>query len=147
MINFFRNLLGFQHKITGMGGEALVPEPEKEARGTIDKLLAQAGWLVCDANQSNIHATCGVAIREFPLKSGHGAADYLLYVDGKAAGLTTTRMVRVEQQDRDMSILANSENWRTMGQYCIDQRVSVPDNRFTPSECEGVQCQKLQLNN
>src|SRR5690606_22269619 len=28
-----------------------------------------------------------VAIREFPLKSGHGFADYLLYVDGQAAGV------------------------------------------------------------
>jgi type I restriction enzyme R subunit len=28
-----------------------------------------------------------VAIREFPLNPGHGFADYLLYVDGKAAGV------------------------------------------------------------
>jgi hypothetical protein len=29
----------------------------------------------------------GVAIREFPLEAGHGFADYLLYVDGRAAGV------------------------------------------------------------
>ncbi|MCR4332784.1 MAG: hypothetical protein NUV34_08825, partial [Sulfuricaulis sp.] len=34
----------------------------------------------------NIHAARGVAIREFPLP-GHGFADYLLYIDGKAAGV------------------------------------------------------------
>lgn len=61
--------------------------PEQDARQTIDQLLQRAGWQVCDAAAVNIHAARGVAIREFPLKSGHGFADYLLYVDGKAAGV------------------------------------------------------------
>ena len=65
----------------------MVPQPEQEARKGIDKLLIAAGWLVCDADKINIHGARGVAIREFPLKSGHGFADYLLYVDGKAAGV------------------------------------------------------------
>ena len=60
----------------------MVPEPEQQARKVIDDLLTQAGWSVCDANAANIHASRGVAIREFPLP-GHGFADYLLYVDGK----------------------------------------------------------------
>lgn len=59
---------------------------EALAREKIDALLAQAGWHVCDADATNIHAARGVAIREFPLP-GHGFADYLLYVDGKAAGV------------------------------------------------------------
>ncbi|MEW6611489.1 MAG: type I restriction-modification enzyme R subunit C-terminal domain-containing protein [Pseudomonadota bacterium] len=59
---------------------------EQEARELIDRLLAQAGWAVQDANAANIFAGRGVAIREFPLP-GHGFADYLLYVDGKAAGV------------------------------------------------------------
>jgi type I restriction enzyme R subunit len=42
---------------------------------------------VCDAANVNIHATAGVAIREFPLSPGHGFADYLLYVNGKACGV------------------------------------------------------------
>ena len=33
----------------------------------------------------------GVAIREFPLKAGHGSADYLLYVDGAAAGVVEAK--------------------------------------------------------
>lgn len=61
--------------------------PEAEARGVIDKLLAAAGWHVVDRDQVNIHAARGVAVREFSLKSGHGEADYLLYVDGQAAGV------------------------------------------------------------
>ena len=64
----------------------MVSQPEQQARETIDKLLTQAGWVVCDASQVNIHAARGVAIREFPLP-GHGFADYLLYIDGKAAGV------------------------------------------------------------
>jgi type I restriction enzyme R subunit len=67
--------------------EYLVPQPEQEARKAIDDLLEAAGWSVCDASRTNIHGARGVAIREFPLKSGHGFADYLLYVDGKAVGV------------------------------------------------------------
>jgi len=61
--------------------------PEQEARESIDQLLIAAGWHICDADRANIHAARGVAIREFPLAKGHGFADYLLYVDGKAAGV------------------------------------------------------------
>ncbi|MHB1144688.1 MAG: type I restriction endonuclease subunit R [Thiobacillus sp.] len=64
----------------------MVPLPEQQARGNIDVLLEAAGWHVCDASAANIHAARGVAIREFPLP-GYGFADYLLYVDGKAAGV------------------------------------------------------------
>jgi len=61
--------------------------PERKARVGIDALLAAAGWHVCDMAQANIHAATGVAIREFPLDSGFGFADYLLYVNGKACGV------------------------------------------------------------
>ena len=59
--------------------------PEKKARVSIDALLTQAGWHVCDIAHANIHAARGVALREFPLKPGF--ADYLLYIHGKAAGV------------------------------------------------------------
>lgn len=45
------------------------------------------GWSVQTVEGANPHAARGVAIREFPLKDGHGFADYLLYVDAKAAGV------------------------------------------------------------
>ncbi|WP_206021995.1 type I restriction-modification enzyme R subunit C-terminal domain-containing protein [Rhodoferax bucti] len=61
--------------------------PEQKARVSIDALLQQAGWHVCDVSSANIHAAMGVAIREFPLNSGFGFADYLLYVNGKACGV------------------------------------------------------------
>ena len=69
-----------------------MPEtPEDRARQTIDDLLAAAGWLVQDRDRANISAGRGVAIRYFPLKSGYGFADYLLYVDGAALGVVETK--------------------------------------------------------
>jgi type I restriction enzyme, R subunit len=64
-----------------------VAQPEQKAREEIDRLLIAAGWQVFDVAQANIHAARGVALREFPLESGYGFADYLLYLDGKAAGV------------------------------------------------------------
>jgi type I restriction enzyme, R subunit len=61
--------------------------PEAKARQHIDALLTAAGWHVCDLKNANLHAARGVAIREFPLNAGFGFADYLLYIDGKAAGV------------------------------------------------------------
>ena len=61
--------------------------PEQKARAGIDQLLAKAGWTVQSVAEANIHAARGVAIGEFPLKPGHGFADYMLYIDGKAAGV------------------------------------------------------------
>lgn len=61
--------------------------PEQKARVSIDALLVAAGWHVCNVADANIHASAGVAIREFPLNNGFGFADYLLYVNGKACGV------------------------------------------------------------
>jgi type I restriction enzyme, R subunit len=61
--------------------------PEKAARRRIDAALDAAGWQAQDATAANLHAGRGVAIREFKLNPGHGYADYLLYVDGKAVGV------------------------------------------------------------
>ena len=65
----------------------MADKPEERARAEIDRLLAAAGWLVQSMSEANIHAARGVALREFPLKSGHGYADYLLYIDAQAAGV------------------------------------------------------------
>ncbi len=61
--------------------------PEALARIHIDQLLQVAGWQVHDLQEANIYSTTGVADREFPLNPGHGEADYLLYVNGKACGV------------------------------------------------------------
>lgn len=65
----------------------IIMTPEQKAREKIDALLSQTGWKIQDVKEANIYAGRGVAIREFPLKAGHGLADYLLYVDGRAVGV------------------------------------------------------------
>ena len=67
--------------------------PEQRARDKIDRQLAAAGWVVQDHRDMDIHASSGVAVREYPLKwkeggeAKSGFADYLLYVDGRAIGV------------------------------------------------------------
>jgi len=68
--------------------------PEDRARENIDKLLTDAGWIVQDKRATNLFAGRGVAVREFPLKSGHGEADYLLFVDGAPIGSPQSRSTR-----------------------------------------------------
>lgn len=63
--------------------------PEERARRQIDRMLEQSGWMVQDRDQMNISAGPGVAVREFPLKSGK--ADYLLYIGGKAVGIVEAK--------------------------------------------------------
>src|SRR5579863_359530 len=58
--------------------------PEDRARDNIEKLLIDAGWIVQGKRSTHLSAGRGEAVREFPLKSGHGVAGYLLFVDGAA---------------------------------------------------------------
>lgn len=60
--------------------------PEQKARHDIDAKLAASGWLVQDRDDLDLTAGRGIAVREFPMKSGFGYADYLLYLDRKAVG-------------------------------------------------------------
>ena len=65
--------------------------PEEQARVKLDGLLEQAGWAVQDAAAINLYTATGVAVREFSLKPGHGAADYLLFVNRKAVGVVEAK--------------------------------------------------------
>ncbi len=70
-------------------------KPEDRARANIDRLLTAAGWLIQNRNSINIEAGRGVAIREFQLARDHGFADYLLYIDGYAAGVVEAKKAGV----------------------------------------------------
>ena len=59
---------------------------EARARVEIDRQLEACGWFVQDRSAMNLYAGRGVAVREFIMASGHGRADYLLFVDQKAVG-------------------------------------------------------------
>jgi type I restriction enzyme, R subunit len=93
--------------------------PEAQARAQIDALLTAAGWHVCGMADFNIHAARGVAIREFPLNTGFGFADYLLYVDGKACGVieakkegATLSGVEVQSSRYAQGLPASLPAWR-----------------------------------
>ena len=67
--------------------------PEQEARVEIDRLLELAGWIVQNSDSINLYAGRGVAVREFQLESGHGTADYLLFVHQQAVGVVEAKPV------------------------------------------------------
>jgi type I restriction enzyme R subunit len=84
------------------------PTPEGLARLKIDELLREAGWIVQDRAEANIDAGLGVAVREFSLAKGFGAADYLLFAGGQAAGVIEAKkegstLVGVEIQTQKYS--------------------------------------------
>ena len=110
-------------------------QPEQQAREEIDRLLVAAGWRVCDRAEANIHAARGVVIREFPLETGFGCADYLLYVDGKAAGVIEAKkqgatLSGVESQPCHLPPLA--EQHRIVAE--VDRLLSI--NREAEAEVE-----------
>jgi type I restriction enzyme, R subunit len=86
--------------------------PEEEAREIIDGLLDAAGWKVQYYRKINLGAGLGVAVREFPLKTGD--ADYLLFVDRKAAGVIEAKPV---------GATLGGVDWQS-GKYSI----GLPDN-------------------
>jgi type I site-specific restriction endonuclease len=66
-------------------------------------MLDAAGWAVQDAGLVNLAASRGVAVREFVMKPPHGRADYLLFLDGRAAGVVEAKkegepLIGVEHQ-------------------------------------------------
>lgn len=66
-------------------------KPEEEAREIIDDLLSEAGWTIQDYRRLNLGASLGIAVREFPTKTG--PADYVLFVDRKAVGVIEAKPV------------------------------------------------------
>ena len=87
-------------------------KPEEKARQVIDSLLDSAGWKIQNLNELNLGAAFGVAVREFPLKTG--AADYLLFVDRKAVGV-----IEAKAEGTTLSGVADQSAKYTKG---------VPDN-------------------
>jgi len=109
--------------------------PEQQARQKIDEMLAAAGWSVQDAAAANIQAGPGVAIREFPLP-GYGFADYLLYIDGQAAGVieakkegTTLSGVEIQAAKYTKGLPPALPAWQSPLPFCY-QSTGI-ETRFT----------------
>lgn len=83
--------------------------PEDRAREKIDQLLKAAGWVLQDKDAYKRNAALGVAVRHFQL--GRDEADYLLFVEGKAAGVIEAKKSGVplsgvaEQSEKYMGAL------------------------------------------
>ena len=67
---------------------------EQRARLLIDRQLTDAGWCVQDKLSLNLFAGQGIACREVVMKTGHGRADYLLYVDKRVVGVIEAKAGR-----------------------------------------------------
>ena len=83
--------------------------PEADARKNIDRQLQACGWMVQDRRATDLTASSGVAIREFPLQNGE-EADYLLYANGKAIGVFEAFVEQVlvpELRSSDVVIMDN----------------------------------------
>jgi type I restriction enzyme R subunit len=81
---------------------------EARARVEIDRQLHASGWVVQDRGKLNLYAAQGVAVREFIMAPGHGRADYLLFIDGRAVGAVEakpsgTPLTGVEPQSQKYS--------------------------------------------
>ncbi|WP_045876483.1 DEAD/DEAH box helicase family protein [Pseudofrankia sp. DC12] len=80
------------------------PLNELQARGRIDAMLRQAGWVIQDHRDLNPRAARGVIVREFPLATGR--ADYVMFVDQRIVGVLEAKRegdhlsTAVEQNDR-----------------------------------------------
>lgn len=70
-----------------LGDDASRLAAEARARVLIDRQLTGAGWSVQDSRSLNLFAAQGVARREATMATGHGRADYLLYVDQQVVGV------------------------------------------------------------
>ncbi len=66
---------------------------EAKARQIIDRKLRDAGWIIQNRDELDLTAGVGVAVREFPMKTGFGFADYVLYVNRKVIGVVEAKPV------------------------------------------------------
>lgn len=81
--------------------------PEEKSRQLIDEKLQAAGWIIQDRKDFDRFAGLGVACREF-LMADNTEADYLLFIDGKAAGVieakkAETPLSGIENQSKGYS--------------------------------------------
>ena len=75
--------------------------PEAKSRYTIDALLEQASWPGRGMADANIHAARGLALREFPLNTDYGFADYR-----ESTGIETHFTQGLDPQSRGHSVFA-----------------------------------------
>jgi type I restriction enzyme, R subunit len=80
--------------------------PEQIARDSIDQQLTACGWTVQSKSSINLHASVGVAIREY--QTNVGPANYVLFINQKPVGIIEAkreeegvRLTMVEDQSTE----------------------------------------------
>ena len=67
-------------------------DPEDRSRHElINPALKSAGWVIQPFKSADVFASKGVAVEYFPMGWGVGEADYVLFIDGKAAGIVEAK--------------------------------------------------------
>ncbi|MDF1615778.1 hypothetical protein P0N66_12535 [Desulfurivibrio alkaliphilus] len=87
--------------------------PEQLARDRIDRQLALAGWVVQDNKAIDFNAGPGIAVREY--RTDAGPADYVLFINGQAAGVIEAK---AEDQGHKLTTVEDQS-----GRYAGAQRV------------------------
>lgn len=70
--------------------ENLYPE-DKARHELINPALIKAGWAIQHFKAANVFGSKGVAVEYFPMGWGVGEADYVLFVNGEAAGIVEAK--------------------------------------------------------
>jgi type I restriction enzyme R subunit len=105
--------------------------PEQKARQQIDAQFEAAGWKVQDRDSIELSAGQGIAVRELHLKPGFGFADYLLYIERRAAGALEAKaegtLTGVEAQSAKYSegLPENLRVWRRPLPFLFESNGSV----------------------
>jgi len=98
--------------------------PEAKARIKIDKMLTNAGYILQDKDEFDRTAALGVAVREYPTKSG--PVDYLLFVNGNPVGV-----VEAKAENKGSSLLGVAEQSIRYAKSGLRGLPEIPDIRFT----------------
>lgn len=121
-------------------------KPEEKARQKIDQLLEAAGWKIQDLRDLNLGASPGVAVREFPLKSG--AADYLNFVDTETLFRDTrdldARSRRVFAFHKPETLKELSLQEETLRARLKKMPLTVPLNKEGLRDCQFEAIQNLE---
>jgi len=104
--------------------------PEAKARERIDKMLEEAGWVLQDMKEFNRSAALGVAVREFPTKTG--PVDYLLFINGTPVGV-----IEAKAEDKGVSLTTVAEQSKRYAESGLKYMSDVPNIRFA-YESTGV---------
>ena len=76
--------------------------PEQIARDDIDRQLTACGWVIQYKKDLNLNAGPGIAVREY--QTDAGPADYVLFVDGKPAGV-----IEAKRQEEGEKLTAHED--------------------------------------